>query len=108
MKADWRVTVAKRDLVAAVGHARTRATLRRKGAGFEPDLTLADSDGQLSVRSSYAAMDIPAEGSWASPIFANGAALRRLAPKLKGPDVTLTYVTGRLFLDGTSIPAREA
>jgi hypothetical protein len=108
MKADWRMIVAKSDLVAAVGHARTRATLRRKGAGFEPDLTLASSDGQLSVRSSYAAMDITAEGSWASPIFANGAALRRLAPKLKGPDVTLTYVTGRLFLDGTSIPAREA
>ena len=108
MKADWRMTVAKSDLVAAIGHARTRATLRRKGAGFEPDLTLADSDGQLSVRSSHAAMDIPAEGIWASPIFANGAALRRLAPKLKGPDVILTYVMGRLFLDGTSIPAREA
>lgn len=102
------MTVAKSDLVAAVGHARTRATLRRKGAGFEPDLTLADGDGQLSVRSSYASMDIPAEGNWTSPIFANGAALRRLAPKLKCPDVTLTYVTGRLFLDGTSIPAREA
>lgn len=108
MKAQWRVTVAKRDLVAAVGHARTRATLRRSGKGFEADVTLAKANGQLSIRSSYAAMDIPAEGAWGSPVMANGAALRRLAPKLQGPDIALTYVAGRLFLDTTSIPAREA
>jgi hypothetical protein len=107
MKAGWRVTVTKRDLVEAIGHARTRATLRRKGTGFEADIMLTGGPGQLSVRSSHAAMDIPAEGTWASPIVANGPSLRRLAPKLKGPEVTLTYVTGRLFLNGTSIPARE-
>lgn len=108
MKAQWRVTVTKRDLVAAVGHARTRATLRRNGKGFEADVMLAKADGGLSIRSSYAAMDIPAEGAWGSPVMANGAALRRLAPKLGGPEVTITYVAGRLFLDSTSIPARES
>jgi hypothetical protein len=108
MKADWRMTVAKRDLVEAVDHARTRVTLRRKGKGFEADVMLTNGGGKLSVRSSHAAMDIPAEGSWASPVLANGPSLRRLAPKLKGPEVTLTYVTGRLFLDSTSIPAKEA
>ena len=108
MKALWCMTVAKRDFVEAVGHARTRATLRRKGRGLECQVMLVNSDGQLSVRSSQAAMDILAEGSWSSPVFTNGPALRRLAPKLKGPMVTLTYVAGRLFLDATSIPAREA
>jgi hypothetical protein len=108
MKALWRMTVAKRDLVEAVGHARTRATLRRKGSGFENEVMLINGDGQLSIRSSHAAMDIPAQGLWSSPVLTNGPALRRLAPKLSGPNVTLTYVAGRLFLDNTSIPAREA
>lgn len=100
--------VAKHDFVEAVGHARTRVMLRRKGRGYEADVLLTADADQLSVRSSHAAMDIPAEGTWTSPIFANGPALRRLAPKLKGPEVTLTYVAGRLFLDNTSIPGREA
>jgi len=63
---------------------------------------------QAVIRVGPARMDRLLKGTWTSPIFANGPALRRLAPKLQGPDVTLTYVTGRLFLDGTSIPAREA
>jgi hypothetical protein len=37
----------------------------------------------------------------------HGLRLRRLAPKLQGPEITLTYVSGRLFLDNTNISARE-
>lgn len=108
MRAKWRVVVGKRDLVEAVRDARTRSTLRRKAGGFEPDLTLVQAAGHLSVRSSFVAIDIPATGVWTSPIMTHGAALRRLAPKLDGPDVTITYVGGRLFFDKTSISGREA
>lgn len=108
MRHEWGMSVEKADLVEAIGHARTRATLRRKGAGFEPDVTITACAEGLSIRSSAAAMDIPAEGVWCSPIMANGAALRRLAPKLAGPTIALRYDTGRLFINGTSVPAREA
>lgn len=104
---DWVMRIEKLDLVDAIGHARTRATLRRKGAGLEPDVFFTACDEGLSIRSSDAAMDIPASGTWVSPIRANGAALRRLAPKLAGPHVELSYEEGRMFLNGTSIPARE-
>ncbi|HVI99429.1 MAG TPA: hypothetical protein VM657_10220 [Sphingomonas sp.] len=104
----WLMRVDKRDLVEAIGTARSRPTLRRKGGGFEPDVLLVACAEGLSVRSSNAAMDIPATGAWASPIVANGAMLRRLAPKLSGPAVELCYETGRLLLNGTSVPAREA
>lgn len=107
MEQVWKMSVAKKDLVAAIGHARTRATLRRKEAGFEPDVTFVAWEKGLSIRSSFAAMDIPAEGSWCSPIMANGAAIRKVAPKLAGPRVTLRYETGRLFLNATSISARD-
>lgn len=108
MKAEWRISVDKKDFVQAVTCARGRATLRRVPGGSEREVMLVSGKGQLSVRSSHAAMDIPARGPWSSPVLANGPALRRLAPKLSGPEVTLTYVAGRLFLNTTSLPAREA
>lgn len=104
----WSMRIEKRDLVDAIGHARTRATLRRKGAGFEPDVMFVACADGLSIRSSASAMDVPAGGTWASPITANGAALRRLVPKLAGPVVELSYADGRLSLNGTVVPAREA
>lgn len=104
---DWEMTIAKADLVEGIGIARQRATLRRKGAGFEPEVILAECRDGLSIRSSASALDAPARGIWTSPIAANGAALRRLAPKLAGSDVALRYESGRLFLNSTSIPARE-
>lgn len=107
MQASWRVVVQKRDLVSAVGVARTRSVLRRKVTGFEEFIALIGEETSLSIRSSDVAADIPAEGTWRSPIWVNGAALRRLATKLDGPEVTLTYSTGRLFLNGTSVPATE-
>ena len=103
----WTMRVAKRDLVEAIGTARARPTLRRKNGGFEPDLVLTRSIGGLSIRSSNSAMDIPAAGTWVSPVSVNGAALRRLAPKLDGPDVELRFQDRRLFVNGTSFPARE-
>lgn len=108
MKAEWRISVDKKDFVQAVTCARARATLRRGPGGSEREVMLVSRKGGLSVRSSHAAMDIPAHGRWSSPVLANGPALRRLAPKLSGPEVTLTYVAGRLFLNKTSLPAREA
>ncbi len=105
---EWKMTVAKRDLVEAINHARTRVTLRRTAPNkFEPEITFAAYDDGLSVRSSFAAMDIDGEGSWPSPIMVAGATLRLLAPKLSGPDVVLTYETGQLRLNGTTLTARE-
>lgn len=103
----WSVTLDKRDLVEAIGVARTRATLRRRGPAFEDDVTLVGCAEGLSVRSSFAAMDIPADGMWHSPIMANGAAIRRLADKLEGPRISLRFENGRLSLNTTEIPARE-
>ena len=108
MKAEWQISVDKQDFVQAITCARTRATLRRVPGGPEREVMLTRGEGRLSIRSSHAAMDIPARGRWSSPILAYGPALRRLAPKLSGPEVTLTYVAGRLFLNTTSLPAREA
>ncbi len=105
--AQWCVSIAKPDLVDAIGTARRRATLRRKGGQLEPDVLFVACDGGLSIRTSDAAMDIPATGAWSSPVSANGPALRRLAPKLAGPEVTVTYEDGRMVLNGTSVPARE-
>lgn len=105
---EWSMEIDKRDLIDAIGTARTRATLRRKETGLEADIMFVRCADGISIRSSASAMDIPAMGSWVSPISANGAALRRLAPKLAGPTVTLRYETGRLLLNGTSLPAREA
>ena len=104
---NWSITVGKRDLVDAIGTARARPTLRRTNGGFEPDLVLTRSADGLSVRSSNSAMDIPAAGTWVSPVSVNGAALRRLAPKLDGPDVEVRFQDRRLFVNGTSFPARE-
>lgn len=107
MEQVWSISLSKRDLVDAIGQARTRATLRRKGAGFEPDVTFVACEDGISIRSSFAAMDVPAEGRWCSPVMANGAAIRRVAPKLEGPKISLRYESGRLYLNGTSLPARE-
>lgn len=79
----WHITVAKDDLVEAIGVARTRGTLRNKGGiKVERDLTFAACPGGLSVRSSFAAMDIEGEGEWISPIMVYAAAIRQVAPKL--------------------------
>jgi len=105
--ATWNMTIAKRDLIDAIGTARRRATLKRKGFELEKDVIFAAADEGLSVRSSNAAMDIPGSGSWTSPIATNGAALRRLAPALNGPEIRLSYCDGQLALNTTRISARE-
>ena len=108
MTAVWKMTVDKRDFVEAVGIARTKATLRGKGGiAVEAEITLCACPEGLSVRSSYAAMDIDAIGTWPSPVMAHGATIRKMAPKLSGPDVVLEYGSGRLSLNGTSLPARD-
>lgn len=101
------MTVNKRDLVDAIGTARRRATLRGDGFSFEKDVVLSAGPDGLSVRSSNSAMDIQGTGLWASPVRINGAALRRLAPKLSGPDVTLTFAEGHLAINQTKVPAAE-
>jgi hypothetical protein len=103
----WAVTIDKGDLVEAIGVARRRSTLRGNGFSLEADVVLAASADGLSVRSSNSAMDIPATGVWTSPIRANGAALRRLAPKLSGPAIELSYCDGQLALNRTRVPAAE-
>lgn len=105
----WQIEVAKRDLLLALQTARTRATLRRtKGAGVEHDITLTAAPGGLSVRSSFAAMDIPGNGAWPSPIMAYAAGLKRVLPKLPGLTVALRYEDGRLYLGPVWMSAREA
>jgi hypothetical protein len=103
----WEITILKADLIEAIGVARSRATLRRKKSGLETDIVFAECSDGLSIRSSAALMDVEGSGVWTSPVAANGPALRRLAPKLSGTEVTLRYSAGRLLLNGTSIPARE-
>jgi hypothetical protein len=103
----WNMKVAKRDLIEAIGVARRRATLRGDGFSFEADVILSAGEDGLSVRSSNSAMDIPGSGVWASPIRANGAAMRRLAPKLSGSEVALSYADGQLALNQTRVPAGE-
>jgi hypothetical protein len=105
--ATWNMTILKRDLVDAIGTARRRATLRRKGIQLEKKVVFTASADGLSVRSSDAAMDIPASGIWASPIATNGAAIRRLAPALDGPEIQLSYCDGQLALNTTRLSARE-
>src|SRR5689334_10301416 len=106
-KATWNITIAKRDLIDAIGTARRRATLKRKGFELERDVIFAASGDGLSIRSSNAAMDLPASGTWTSPIAANGAMIRRLAPALDGPEIRLSYCDGQLALNTTRVSARE-
>lgn len=106
-QATWNMTIKKRDLVDAIGTARRRATLRRKGSQFEREVIFAVTSDGLSVRSSDAAMDIPGSGTWKSPIAANGATLRRLVTALDGPEIQLTYCDDQLALNTTRISARE-
>jgi hypothetical protein len=103
----WNMTVQKRDLVDAIGVARRRATLRGDGFSFESDVIISAGADGLSVRSSNSAMDISGDGVWSSPIRVNGAAIRRLAPKLSGSDISLSYSDGHLALNQTNVPATE-
>lgn len=103
----WKMIVQKLDLLEAIGFVRTRSGLRYKGPQLEPDVDIMACEDGLSFRTAQLACDIPAGGLWTSPIRANGPVLRKLAPKLSGPDVTLRYEEGKLFLNTTQIPARE-
>ncbi|MES2493112.1 MAG: hypothetical protein V4579_07535 [Pseudomonadota bacterium] len=83
-------------------------TLRSKGGiKVERDLTFTACPGGVSVRSSYAAMDIEGEGEWISPVIVYAAAIRQVAPKLEGPTITLRYEPGKLYLNRTSFEARD-
>lgn len=103
----WKATVDKADLLEAIGFVRTRSGLRVKGIKLEPDVAILSCAEGLSFRTSQMACDIPASGIWASPISANGAMLRKLAPKLSGSLVELEFSSGSLRLNSTRIPARE-
>ena len=103
----WKAAVAKDDLLEAIGFVRTRAGLRVQGIKLEPDVVILSCAQGLSLRTAQMACDIPADGTWPSPIRANGAMLRRLASKLSGPEVTLEYVEGGLLFNTTRVPARE-
>jgi len=95
------------DFLEAIGFVRTRAGLRAQGIKMEADVDIMSSGNGLSFRTANISYDCPAEREWPSPIRANGAVMRRLAPKLEGERVTLTYAEGALILNSTRIPARE-
>jgi hypothetical protein len=103
----WVMWVEKAPFGAAINLARTRVALRCKGIRLEPDLVIIESRDGVSIRSSEIAIDVPARGVWVSPIAVNGAALRRLAPKLDGPDVVLSFDQGRLLVGSSYLRARE-
>lgn len=108
MAGSWHMVVSKADFVEAIGIARSRATLRSKGGiKVEHDLTLTACLEGLSVRSSFAAMDIDGEGEWVSPVMVYAAVIRQVAPKLEGPTITLRYEPGKLYLNNTSFTARD-
>jgi len=106
-KLRWDAKVSKTDLLEAIGFVRTRAGLRYKGTKLEPEVVILAAHDGLSFRTMQMAIDIPAEGNWPSPIAANGPTLRKLAPKLSGPAITLVYEDRKLILNATAIPARE-
>ena len=103
----WRAKLDKDDLLEAIGFVRTRAGLRIKGIKLEPDVVIMSCDEGLSFRTAQLACDIPADAQWPSPISANGAMLRKLAPKLSGPVIEMVYLSGKLTINTTQIPARE-
>jgi len=103
----WQATVGKADLLEALGFVRTRAGLRVQGIRLEPDVDIMACPDGLSFRTAQLACDIPAEGAWPSPVRANGAMLRRLAPKLAGDMIALVYADGGLTLNATRVPARD-
>ena len=103
----WTATVQKDDLLEAIGFVRTRAGLRIKGIKLEPDVLIMSTPDGLSFRTAQLACDIPAERNWPSPISAHGATLRKLAPKLSGPEITLKFADDALTLNSTRISARE-
>lgn len=103
----WRAVIQKPDLLEAIGFVRTRAGLRVQGIKLEADVDIMSSGEGLSFRTANISYDCPAEREWPSPIRANGAVMRRLAPKLEGDEITLTYEEGALILNTTRIPARE-
>lgn len=103
----WQAVIEKADLLEAIGFVRTRAGLRVKGIQLEADVDIMASNQGLSFRTAHISYDCPADRHWPSPVRANGAVMRRLAPKLNGPQVTLSYEQGALVLNTTRIPARE-
>jgi hypothetical protein len=52
-------------------------------------------------------IEVGVAGGWPSPIAVRRAMLRRLAPKLEGPDAVVRYRNGLLFLNSTGVDARE-
>ena len=103
----WKAVVARYDFLEAIGFVRTRAGLRVQGIKLEADVDIMSSEDGLSFRTANISYDCPAEREWPSPIRANGAVMRRLAPKLEGDEITMTYEEGALILNSTRIPARE-
>lgn len=103
----WEVTLDKSDFLEAIGFVRTRAGLRYKGPKLEPDVLILSCPEGLSFRTSYLAVDVPAEGAWPSPIAVNGPVFRRIAPKLSGPTISMRYTSGELELNSTRLTARE-
>ena len=103
----WRAVVERDDFLEAIGFVRTRAGLKVQGIKLEAAVDIMASDEGLSFRTANISYDCPAERGWPSPIRANGAVMRRLALKLEGPQVIVTYEEGELILNATRIPARE-
>lgn len=104
---EWSVSVDRADVIEALKLVRTRVTLKRKGNEWERDVVLAGSDGILSIRSSHAAYDLPARGTWSSPILTSGAAFLKLAPKLEGSIIQISFASGVLTIGTTQYTARE-
>lgn len=104
----WQMTLRKTALVEATSDARKISTWRKRSSAARafPLIIAAGEDG-LSFRSSDAALDVPAQGTWPSPIRVPGAVLHALAPRLEGPQVTMVYADGKLVIGRTVIDAAE-
>lgn len=104
----WTMTVKKRDLVDALDNARPIDVRRKRLAANKafPLFITATATG-LSFRSQDAGVDIPATGTWPSPIRVAGAMLHALAPRLSGPAIVLAYADGQMTVGTTRFPATE-
>ncbi len=105
----WHMMLTKADLVLATSGARRVDTWRKRRADRAafPLIIAAHPFGGLSFRSDDAAVHVPANGAWPSPIRVAGAVLWRLAPRLDGTMVTLVYADRQLVLGRTLLPAEE-
>ena len=103
----WQVSVLRADLITGINATRYRPSRKTTIGRVKTEVLIAPTESGLSVRTHNRGMDIPAAGCWTSPIAVNGAWLKRLAPKLTGDTVDISYADGEIAFNQTRLTGRE-